>query len=165
MNELIIATIIGWAITKVLDKKAAQATEPSTQLAPGYSQKLGKVIGKWPSVVPDTAGGLNKLFSADENFIGPGALCQWPQKFQVRNVILQSFVYENQLAAQWSQLSPPDREGRAGDQILDDIQAQKQLRKDLYNNLVTACGSYKAGSGGASASQTISPGASRTIAP
>jgi hypothetical protein len=165
MNELIIATIIGWAITKVLDKKAAQATEPSTQLAPGYSQKLGKSIGKWPSVVPDTAGKLNKLFSTDENFIGPGALCQWPQKFQVRNVILQSFVYENQLAAQWSQLSPPDREGRAGDQILDDIQAQKKLRKDLYNNLVTACGSYKAGSGGASASQTISPGASRTIAP
>jgi hypothetical protein len=101
MNELIIATIIGWAITKVLDKKAAQAPEPSGQLAPGYSQKLGKVIGKWPSVVPDTAGGLNKLFSADENFIGPGALCQWPQKFQVRNVILQSFVYENQLVAQY----------------------------------------------------------------
>jgi hypothetical protein len=139
MNELIIATIIGWAITKVLDKKAAQAPEPSTQLTPGYSQKLGKVIGKWPSVVPDTAGGLNKLFSADENFIGPGALCQWAQKFMVRDMIFQSFVYENQLVAKYQQLSPPDRNSRQGDDILDQISGQKKVRKDLYNNLVTAC--------------------------
>jgi len=139
MNELIIATILGWAITKVLDKKAAQAPEPSGQITPGYSQKLGKVIGKWPSVVPDTAGGLNKLFSSDENFIGPGALCQWPKKFMVRDMILQSFVNENQLVAQYQQLSPADRNSRQGDDILDQISGMKKVRKDLYNNLVTAC--------------------------
>jgi hypothetical protein len=67
------------------------------------------------------------------------------------DVILQSFVYENQLAAQWSQLSPPDREGRAGDGILDEISRHKSSCEKIYiNNLVTACGSYKAGSGGSS---------------
>ena len=139
MNELIIATIIGWAITKVLDKKAAQAPAPSGQLAPGYSQKLGKVIGKWPSVVPGTAGEFNKLFSSDENYIGPGALCVWPQKFMVRDMILKSFIYENQLVAQYQQLSPVDRDSRQGDDLLNQISGQKKVRKDLYNNLVTAC--------------------------
>lgn len=139
MNELLITALIGWAFTKFLDKKAETKPSESTQLAPGYSQKLGKVIGKWPSVVPDTAGGLNKLFSSDENYIGPGALCQWPKKFMVRDMILQSFVNENQLVAQYQQLSPADRNSRQGDDILDQISGQKQVRKDLYNNLVTAC--------------------------
>ena len=169
MEELLITALIGWIITKGLNKKEAEteaAAAASTTLAPGYSQKLGKVIKPWPSVLPNNAAAFHKLFTTDENFIYPGALCQWPQKFQVRNVLLQSFVYENQLAAQWSQLSPPDREGRAGDGILDEIQAQKQLRKNLYNNLVTACGSSQAGSGGSSAAQTISPGSvNRTIVP
>lgn len=168
MEELLLATLVGWILTRTLEKKEAQAATPAPTSAvpattPTYSQKIGKVYMPWPSIVPGSAGDFSKLFTTDENYIWPGAVCQWPNKFQVRDLILQSFVYENQLAAQWSQLSPPDREGRAGDQILDDIQAQKQLRKDLYNNLVTACGSYQAGSGGASASQTISPG--RVIAP
>lgn len=166
MEEILIATLIGWILTRSLDKKADQQAPAAIVPTPGYSQKLGKVIKAWPSVVPGSAGAFAKLFTTDENFIYPGAYCQWPQKFQVRDMILQSFILENQLGATWTQLSPPDRAGRAGDAILDDIQAQKQLRKDLYNNLVTACGSYQAGSGGSSASQTISPGSvNRTITP
>jgi len=166
MEEILIAALIGWILTRSLDKKADQpAPEDPAAIVPtpGYSQKLGKSIKPWPSVVPGSAGAFAKLFTTDENFIYPGALCQWPQKFQVRDVILQSFVYENQLGAAWTQLSPPDREGRAGDAILDEIQKQKQLRKDLYNNLVTACGSYQAGSGGASPAQTITQG--KSVAP
>ena len=169
MEEILIATLIGWILTRSLDKKSDQPAPESPAaiiLTPGYSQKLGKSIMPWPSVIPGSAGAFAKLFTTDENRIYPGAICQWPQKFQVRDRILQSFIWENQLAAQWSRLSPPDREGRAGDGIRDEIQAQKQLRKNLYDNLVTACGSYQAGSGGSSAAQTISPGSvNRTIVP
>lgn len=170
MEELLLATLVGWILTRTLEKKESQAATPDPSpsvpaTTPTYSQTIGKVYMPWPSVVPGSAGDFAKLFTTDENYVWPGAVCQWPNKFQVRQLILQSFVYEQQLANQWSRLSPPDRDSRAGDQIRDDIQAQQQLRKNLYNNLVTACGSYKAGSGGASAAQTISPGASRTIAP
>lgn len=147
MNELLITALIGWAFTKFLDKKAETKPAESTQLAPGYSQKLGKVIGKWPNVVPENAGDLLKLFSTDENYIGPGAICQWPKKFQVRDMILQSFIYQNQLIATWNQLSPADRNSRQGDEILENISAQKQIRKDLYNNLVSACVSGPAPTG------------------
>lgn len=165
MNELLITVLIGWAFTKFLDKKAETKTETkateSTQLAPGYSQKLGKVIGKWPNVVPENAGDLLKLFSSDENYIGPGAVCQWPKKFQLRDMILQSYIYQNQLIATWNQLSPADRNSRQGDEILDNISAQKQIRKDLYNNLVSACVSGPAPTGApivtATATKIVAP--------
>jgi len=163
MEEIIITALIGWIITKSLNKKEAQAAaDVSTTLTPGYSQKLGKVIKPWPSAI-NSPGELVQLFSVDENTIYPGAVCQWPQKYQVRDMILRSFAYENELIVKLQQLSQADRDSRLGDDLLDEINEQKKTRKQLYQNLVMACGSYQAGSGGGSANQTSAQG--RTFSP
>ena len=169
MEEILIATLIGWILTRSLDKKADQPSPESPAAivpTPGYSQKLGKVIKPWPSVVPGSAGAFAKLFTTDENRIYPGALCQWPQKFQVHDAILQGFVNVDNLARQYSQLSPPDREGRLGDDLQEKLEQQRSTTKQLYQDLVLACGSYKAGSGGSSAAQAIPPSpVAQTFAP
>jgi hypothetical protein len=167
MEELLITALIGWIITKGLNKKEAEAAAAaSTTLAPGYSQKLGKVIKPWPSELPNNAAAFHKLFTTDENFIYPGALCQWPQKYQVHDAILQGFVNVDNLARQYSQLSPPDRDGRLGDDLQEKLEQQRSTTKQLYQDLVLACGSYRAGSGGSSSGQAIPPSpVAQTFAP
>ena len=165
MEEILIAALIGWILTRSLDKKADQPAPESPAAivpTPGYSQTIGKVYMPWPSALPNRAN-FNKLFTTDENFIWPGAVCALPTKFQIKTLINNSFIYTDDLARQYSQLSPPDRESRAGDDLQEKLLQQEQIRRQLYNNLVTGCTSYAPGSGGASPAQTISPG--RSVAP
>ena len=165
MEEILIATLIGWILTRSLDKKADQpAPEAPAAIVPtpGYSQTIGKVYMPWPSALPNRAN-FNKLFTTDENFIWPGAVCALPTKFQIKTLINNSFIYTDDLARQYSQLSPPDRESRAGDDLQEKLLQQEQIRRQLYNNLVTGCTSYAPGSGGASPAQTITQG--KSVAP
>lgn len=162
MEEIILATLVGWILTKTLDKKAAAPTSPGSlipQSGTSYSQQLGKVIHAWPTKAPANPAEFSQLFTTDENNIYPGALCSHPDKYALRDLILdlyagiQKLVNELNQAKQGSAYAQGD--DRLVNAIMEDIDDSLAKLNQTYQELKNNCLSVPAT--GAPVS-TIAPG-------
>lgn len=147
MEELILATLLGWILTKTLDKKATAQTNSAGGLIPqsgtSYSQKLGKVIHSWPSKAPANPAEFAQLFTTDENNIYPGALCSHPDKYVLRDLILNLYAQIRTLVNDINQAKQGSAyiqgDTRLVDALMEDLNDEVAKLNQSYQELKANC--------------------------
>lgn len=162
MNDLLLPLVGLFLLTRVAKPKEEAVTVPTGPTGPQRTA-TGKVIRPWPEVLSNQSqfndlwksggeyGTVNGVFV---EFIGPAAVCQWPQKYQYKNQINALYSGLNLKIQEYNQT--PVTSERRRDDLMDEIGTIKTSIAKKYNELKTGCRMYVPGSSGA-AITTLTP--------
>jgi hypothetical protein len=164
MNDLLLPLVGLFLLTRIKPQETTTTT-PTGPTGPTGPQRTatGTVIRPWPEVLNSqkqfndlwksggTYGMVNGVFV---EFIGPAAICQWPQKYQYKTKINGLYAGLNLKVQEYTQT--PINDERLRDDLMDEIGNIKTNIKKEYNALKQGCRTYAPGSSGA-AITTLTP--------
>ena len=161
MNDLLLPLVGLFLLTRI----KPQETTTTTPTGPTGPQRTatGKVIRPWPEVLNSqkqfndlwkSSGEYGTVNGVFVEFIGPAAICQWPQKYQYKTKINGLYAGLNLKVREYTQT--PINDERLRDYLSEEIFNIKTNIKKEYNALKQGCRTYAPGSSGA-AITTLTP--------